>query len=344
MLLKTTVFLALAAELVNAVTVKRAAVNDCLKTAGVPQDISGAANFTRDALPFNARLPYTPAAIAVPTTIAQIQGAVRCAAKSGLKATAKSGGHSYASFGLGGENGHLMIELDYMYNVTLNKQTNVATIQPGARLGHVATQLYAQGKRAISHGTCPGVGIGGHSLGGGYGMVSHAHGLATDWITSMQVVLANGSLVQASATKNSDLFWALRGAGNNMGIVASFQVDTFAAPGEVTYFSMPFKWNETTALKNLKAVDDYTRNTMPAELTMRAYLSSFSNYWEGLYLGGKDDLKAALKPLLDDTGLVLQTAVNTTWMNAFSHYANAATDPTLPYSAVSIVDGQYLQR
>jgi len=116
---------------------RRAAIDDCLKSANVPVDISGSSDWKADILPFNARLTYTPAAVAVPTTVPQIQAAVNCARISGVKATAKGGGHSYASLGLGGEDGHLMLELDRMFNVTLNKTTNIATIQPGARLGHV---------------------------------------------------------------------------------------------------------------------------------------------------------------------------------------------------------------
>jgi FAD/FMN-containing dehydrogenase len=135
---------------------RRAAIDDCLTKAAVPVDKAGSANWTADIKPFNSRLQYTPAAVAVPVTIPQIQAAVNCGRTVGLKVTAKGGGHSYASSGLGGENGHLVIELDRMFNVTLNKTTNVATVQPGARLGHVANELFKQGGRAISAGTCPG--------------------------------------------------------------------------------------------------------------------------------------------------------------------------------------------
>jgi FAD/FMN-containing dehydrogenase len=135
---------------------RRAAIDDCLTKAAVPVDKAGSANWTADTKPFNSRLQYTPAAVAVPVTIPQIQAAVNCGRTAGLKVTAKGGGHSYASSGLGGENGHLVIQLDRMFNVTLNKTTNVATVQPGARLGHVANELFKQGGRAISAGTCPG--------------------------------------------------------------------------------------------------------------------------------------------------------------------------------------------
>jgi FAD/FMN-containing dehydrogenase len=135
---------------------KRAAVEDCFTQAGVPFHLAGSSGWTQDSAPFNLRLNYTPIAIAVPTTVKHIQDAVTCGQKMGLKANPKSGGHSYASFGLGGEDGHLTIELDRMNKVTLDNATGIATVEGGARLGHVAAELYAQGKRDFSHGTCPG--------------------------------------------------------------------------------------------------------------------------------------------------------------------------------------------
>lgn len=135
--------------------VKRAAIDDCLNTAKVPVALRNSTDWKVDVHTFNQRLLYTPAAIALPTTVQHIQAAVSCAAKVGAKVTPKSGGHSYASLGLGGEDGHLVLQFDRMDQVTLDPDTQIATVQPGARLGHVATALYKQGKRAFSHGTCP---------------------------------------------------------------------------------------------------------------------------------------------------------------------------------------------
>jgi FAD/FMN-containing dehydrogenase len=135
---------------------KRAAIDDCLSSAAVPVDKPGSTDWQQDANPFNQRLPYKPVAIVVPKTTEHVQAAVSCAAKVGVKVNPKSGGHSYASFGLGGEDGHMVVELDRMNQVTVDSTTQIATVQAGARLGHVATSLYQQGKRAFSHGTCPG--------------------------------------------------------------------------------------------------------------------------------------------------------------------------------------------
>ncbi|KAK3302736.1 FAD linked oxidase-like protein [Chaetomium strumarium] len=316
---------------------KRAALDDCLQSAKVPVSARNSAEWKQDARPFNQRLPYTPAAIAVPTTVEHIQAAVSCAAKVGVKVNAKSGGHSYASFGLGGEDGHLVVELDRMYNVTLDPQTNIATVQPGARLGHIATVLYREGKRAFSHGTCPGVGVGGHSLHGGFGFSSHTHGLAVDWITGASVVLANGSLVTASETENADLFWALRGAGSNFGIVASFRFKTFAAPANLTSYQINLPWSTSSAIvKGWGALQDWLLNgSMPEAMNMRILGNGYQTQLQGLYHGNASALRTAAAPLLTLLNATLSNVREYDWMGAFGEYAYSNDiDITTPsYSA-----------
>jgi FAD/FMN-containing dehydrogenase len=131
---------------------KQTKVQDCLTAAGIP----GPANLTFTIKPFNLRLPFAPAAVAVPTTLAQVQAAVKCGVQAGLKINPKSGGHSYAAHSLGGEDGHFMIDLKFWNSVVVDNVTQIATVGPAGRLGNIAQSLYSQGKRAFSHGTCPG--------------------------------------------------------------------------------------------------------------------------------------------------------------------------------------------
>ncbi|OBT82705.1 hypothetical protein VE02_08841 [Pseudogymnoascus sp. 03VT05] len=307
------------------------ALGDCLEAAKIPFYESDAGDWEVYASPFNERLEYTPAAIAVPTTTEHIQLAVSCGAENGVKVTPKAGGHSYASLGLGGEAGHLVIQLDHMYNVTLDTETNIATVEPGARLGHLASELFAQGKRAISHGTCPGVGVSGHVLHGGFGMASNTHGLALDWVIGMTVVLANATVVECSERQHADLFWAMLGAGSNFGIAASYQFKTFEAPANVTWFSAQLPWNQSTAQAGLEALESYAKNTMPAELNMRLAGSSRSASVEGVHYGDKEGLEATLEPLLNKTGGSISEAKTGGWMDGIEHYANAEVDVSYPY-------------
>ncbi|KAH7176755.1 hypothetical protein EDB81DRAFT_773519 [Dactylonectria macrodidyma] len=310
-----------------AVPTKRDAITSCLTSAKVPISAKGTAEWTQDGTAYNLRLQYTPVAIAVPTSAAHISSAVKCAVKHNVKVSAKSGGHSYASFGFGGNDGLLVLELDRMYSVKLNKADNTAKIQPGARLGHVATELYNQGKRALSHGTCPGVGVGGHALHGGYGMVSRKYGLTLDWIKGATVVLADGKIVHCSKTERSDLFFAIRGAGSSFGVVAELEFNTFAAPSQLTYFDIGLNWNQQTAVAGLQAVQAFGK-TMPAELSMQAFISKNGYSLDGTYVGDEAALRKAINPLLNKLG-VQMSARTVGWLELVAHFAgNVEINPT----------------
>lgn len=138
-----------------------------------------------------------------------------------------------------------------MQSIKLNGE--IATVGGGVRLGNLAQGVWDQGKRALSHGTCPGVGIGGHFTHGGYGHTSRNWGLALDHIVAADVVLADGSLVHATSTESPDIFWAIRGAADSFGIVTNFYLKTHAAPEAVTYFS--FQWGDAL-FKTQKAFTD----------------------------------------------------------------------------------------
>lgn len=129
-------------------------LNACLEAAGLIYLDDSADTWAGAIEPNNLRVPITPRAIVYPKTTEDIQAAVLCAVESDIKVAAKSGGHSYASMGLGGEDGSLVIQLDGIHEVTL-REDDTALVTAGTRLGYAALQLYDQGKRGFSHGTCP---------------------------------------------------------------------------------------------------------------------------------------------------------------------------------------------
>lgn len=117
---------------------------------------------------------------------------------------------SYASYSSGGADGGLVIDLRN-FNTTevldAGEGVNIARVGGGVRLGNLANEVYQQKTRAVSHGTCPGIGIGGHFTHGGYGFASRAWGLALDQIVGMQAILANGTEIWADSTTNPDIYW-----------------------------------------------------------------------------------------------------------------------------------------
>ncbi|KAK7959970.1 uncharacterized protein PG986_004824 [Apiospora aurea] len=324
----------LAALAQGAALITRFDINQCLASSGVPHDVKGSDDWNADSAAFNIRVPYTPVAIAVPKTTGHIKKAVLCGKKLGIKVSGRSGGHSYANYGLGGDDAHLVIDLSRMHDVTFDDKTNVATVQAGSRLGHMASVLYDKHGRAVAHGTCPGVGVSGHVGHGGFGFSSHTHGLALDFVVGVTVVLANGDVVEASETENPDLFWAIRGAGSNYGIIASWRLRTIEAPTTLTYFGVSLGWNYSTAAAGLNALEQYANHEMPRELNFR--VSDYNRGApgiEGLYYGTEEQMRAAIDPLLTkaapEASFSLSKTVN--WIEAVTYYAfNETIDWTWP--------------
>jgi FAD/FMN-containing dehydrogenase len=156
MLKLLTLVLSLSAPCIQAAPQLYDNIVSCLASSGVPQDYPGSSDFSQDVIPYNLRLNFTPIALAVPSTVPQVQAAVVCASKLGVNVNPKSGGHSYASHSIGGEDGHLVIDLKYFRDTQVDPSTYVASIGPGARLGNIALDLFNQSGRAMAHGICPG--------------------------------------------------------------------------------------------------------------------------------------------------------------------------------------------
>ncbi|KAM3457070.1 hypothetical protein NHJ6243_007943 [Beauveria neobassiana] len=187
--------------------------------------------------PYNLDMPVTPAAVMRPRTADEVARAIQCAASKNVQVQAKSGGHSYANFGLGGGDGGLMIDLGNFNHFSMDNNTWEATFGSGFLLGELDKHLHANGNRAMAHGTCPGVGMGGHATIGGIGPSSRLWGTTLDHVVQVEVVTADGKIQRASKTQNPDLFWALQGAGASFGIITEFVVRTEPEPGSVVEYT-----------------------------------------------------------------------------------------------------------
>jgi alkanesulfonate monooxygenase SsuD/methylene tetrahydromethanopterin reductase-like flavin-dependent oxidoreductase (luciferase family)/FAD/FMN-containing dehydrogenase len=135
----------------------------------------------------------------------------------------RSGGHGIS--GRSTNRGGIIIDLGPMNRIeVLDEATRRVRIEPGARWMDVAAALAPYGW-ALSSGDYGGVGVGGLATAGGIGWLSRKHGLTIDHLRAVDIVLADGSLVHASDRENADLFWAVRGAGANFGIVTAFEFE-----------------------------------------------------------------------------------------------------------------------
>jgi FAD/FMN-containing dehydrogenase len=116
-------------------------------------------------------------------------------------------------------------------------------VQPGARWADVAAALEPYGW-ALSSGDYGGVGVGGLATAGGIGWLAREHGLTIDHLRSVEIVLADGSVVTANDAENADLFWAVRGAGANFGMVTSFEFEVDEV-GPVGFAQLAFDATDT---------------------------------------------------------------------------------------------------
>ncbi|PNH66486.1 hypothetical protein VD0001_g8137 [Verticillium dahliae] len=201
---------------------------------GYPSDILYQINWVDR---YNLDINIEPAAVTRPESTEDVAAFIKCASENNVKVQARSGGHSYANHGLGGEDGALVIDLESFQHFSMDSDNWQATIGAGHTLHDVTKKLHDNGGRAISHGTCPGVGLGGHATIGGLGPSSRMWGSCLDHVVEVEVVTADGKIQRANEDENSDLFFALKGAGASFGIITEFVMRTNEEPGDVVEYT-----------------------------------------------------------------------------------------------------------
>ncbi|MCS5733003.1 LLM class flavin-dependent oxidoreductase [Herbiconiux daphne] len=154
----------------------------------------------------------------------------------------RSGGHGIS--GRSTNDGGIVIDLSKLNAIeVLDEASKRVRLEPGARWMDVAAELGRHGW-ALSSGDYGGVGVGGLATAGGIGWLVREHGLTIDHLRAATVVLADGSVVRASADENPDLFWAVRGAGANFGIVVSFEFEVDEV-GDLGWAQLAFDASDT---------------------------------------------------------------------------------------------------
>ena len=168
---------------------------------------------------WNAMAGRRPGLIVRCASTADVVTAVNAARRFGLRPAVRGGGHNVA--GRGTSDGGLVIDLSGMRGVTVREDALLVDVAGGARLADLDAATGPLGL-VVPAGVMSETGIGGLALGGGIGWLSRRFGLTCDQFESLEVVLADGSVVEVSGNSHPDLFWALRGGGGNFGIVTRF--------------------------------------------------------------------------------------------------------------------------
>lgn len=211
---------------------------------------------------WNGMFDRKPAIIARCTGTGDVIHAVNFARENKLLTSVKGGGHNSAGNAVCDDG--IVIDLSPMRRVRVDTAAKTVNVDGGCLLGDVDRETQRHGL-AVSAGIVSHTGVGGLTLGGGFGWISRSHGLTIDNLISAEVVTADGRLRTASADQNPDLYWGIRGGGGNFGVVSSFEIKC-ARIGTEVYSGLivkPF----ADIKKYIRFHREYVR-TLPDEMTV----------------------------------------------------------------------------
>lgn len=186
---------------------------------------------------YNAMIDRYPAIIVRAADVADVIAAINFAREQGLLLAIRGGGHNGP--GLGVCDDGLVLDLAHMNGIRVDPVARTARVEGGCTLGDLHHATHAFGL-ATPSGIVSTTGVGGITLGGGLGYLTRAYGLAIDNVLAVDMVLADGTFVTASADEHPDLFWAVRGGGGNFGVVTSF---LFRLHPIATVYGGPMLWD-----------------------------------------------------------------------------------------------------
>jgi hypothetical protein len=179
---------------------------------------------------FNHRRPERfPEAVFFPENSDDVIEAIKFANENKHKIAIRAGGHSWAAWSV--RDSGILLDLVNFNTIEFDENTNIAKVQPAVKGGMELRPFLQKYDRMFPGGHCPTVGVGGFLLQGGQGWNARGWGWAAEFIEAIEVVTANGELVLANKSQNSDLYWAARGAGPGFfGVVTCFHLKTIPFP------------------------------------------------------------------------------------------------------------------
>ena len=275
-----------------------------------------------------------PALIARCRNSQDICHAVDFARDNNLLLAVRGGGHSWP--GKSVCDGGLMLDLAEMINIDVDAEGQTAWCDGGALLGHLDDATLAQGL-VTTAGVVSHTGVGGFTLGGGFGRLNRMYGLTIDNVLGAEIITADGRVRNVSADNEPDLFWALRGGGGNFGVVSRFQFQLH--PFDSNVLSGMLVWPVDQARDVLEFYAEWQRDasrelyTGPVMATMPDGTSIVA--MEVVYNGdptkGEKELaplRAIGKPMVDGITVqdykVLQTHEDATVAHGIRSYAKNA--------------------
>ena len=295
---------------------------------------------------WNGMVDKRPALIARCAGTADVVASVRFAREHDLVISVRGGGHNYA--GKSVCEGGLMIDLSPMKGIIVDPGRRTVRAGAGLRLGEFDQATQAHGL-ATTLGVNTDTGIAGLTLGGGYGWLGGRFGLACDNLLAAEVVTADGRQLTASADENSDLFWGLRGAGANLGIVTRFDYRLHPI-GQVLGGMVIYPMSNGRAA--LRLFDDFA-DTCPDEVSCAGLLLSAPDGAPAVaiavcYTGPSDKGEAVLAPLTRSLPVManllevqpytkMQTLFDAAWPPGRRYYNKSSITRRLSAEAIEVL-------
>lgn len=238
----------------TAVTLDETAVHDLAARLRGDLILPGDDGYEHARSVYNGMIDKRPTVIVQCVDVADVIAAVNFAREHQLALAVRGGGHSGP--GLGTVDNGIVVDLSRMKGIHVDAANKTVRVEGGCTWGAVDHATHPFGL-ATPSGFLSTTGVGGLTLGGGIGYLSRAYGLTLDNLLGVDIVLADGSVVTASAKENADLFWAVRGGGGNFGVVTSF---LFQLHPVSTVYGGPMFWPLERASELMKFWRDFILN------------------------------------------------------------------------------------
>lgn len=234
----------------------------------------------------------------------------------------RSGGHSFEGFS---QSTSVVVDTRLMNTIALDAKTNVLSVGSGTSLGDIYKFVAPRGF-AFPGGSCPPVGVSGHTMGGGFGLIARSRGLACDALAAIDLIDADAKAVFADAQQNTDLFWACRGGGGGT-FGAATQLHFKLEPiGAVAVYSATWALNTKQAASLFRAWQDWAPNASDA-ITGIFKISQRSDGRMSLHVAGQStgsvsQLRRELRALTDAAEPSVGPAISSmSYLSAISHFS-----------------------